>query len=133
MSAPAPVVRSSCCLTTQQCSPGGGAPPNILAPACQYGLLWELIAWVLTAVINHCVGHWLQVVRTRNSASIYRPTCIANLINAALWVAYGVVSAASAVQSAVHQQLTRTAQHSDLLPAELLLTDDLGYSGLITL
>lgn len=36
----------------------------------------------------------LQVVRTRNSASIYRPTCIANLANAALWVAYGVVSVA---------------------------------------
>jgi solute carrier family 50 protein (sugar transporter) len=32
----------------------------------------------------------VQVVRTRNSASIYRPTCIANLANAALWVAYGV-------------------------------------------
>lgn len=32
----------------------------------------------------------MQVVRTRNSASIYRPTCIANLANAALWVAYGV-------------------------------------------
>jgi hypothetical protein len=36
----------------------------------------------------------LQVVRTRTSASIYRPTCIANLANAALWVAYGVVSCA---------------------------------------
>lgn len=34
----------------------------------------------------------MQVVRLRNSASIYRPTCIANLVNAALWVAYGVVS-----------------------------------------
>jgi hypothetical protein len=34
----------------------------------------------------------LQVVRTRNSASIYRPTCIANLVNAALWVTYGSVS-----------------------------------------
>lgn len=34
----------------------------------------------------------MQVVRSRNSASIYRPTCVANLVNAALWVAYGIVS-----------------------------------------
>jgi hypothetical protein len=40
-------------------------------------------------------------VRTRNSASIYRPTCIANLVNAALWVAYGIVSLRRCVTVAV--------------------------------
>lgn len=50
--------------------------------------------WLL---LGHCQDKplllcHLQVVRSRNSASIYRPTCIANLVNAALWVAYGIVS-----------------------------------------
>jgi len=34
----------------------------------------------------------LQVVRNRSSSSIFLPTCIANLVNAALWVMYGIVS-----------------------------------------
>lgn len=31
----------------------------------------------------------LQVVRTRDSSSILRPTCFASLVNGALWVCYG--------------------------------------------
>jgi uncharacterized protein with PQ loop repeat len=34
----------------------------------------------------------LVVVRSKDSSSIYLPTCIANLVNASLWVAYGIVS-----------------------------------------
>lgn len=42
--------------------------------------------------VDVLVMQLLQVVRTCNSASIYRPTCFANLANASLWVAYGLVS-----------------------------------------
>lgn len=47
----------------------------------------------------------VQVVHTRNSASMYRPTCIANLVNAALWVAYGVVGGAECKQ--IHNEPAR--------------------------
>lgn len=33
----------------------------------------------------------LQVVRTRNSATIYLPTIICNFVNASLWLGYGLV------------------------------------------
>lgn len=33
-----------------------------------------------------------QVVRARDSASIHRPTCIASLVNSALWTGYGAAA-----------------------------------------
>ena len=33
-----------------------------------------------------------QVVRTRSSSSLHWPLCLANLVNGALWAAYGLVS-----------------------------------------
>lgn len=41
-----------------------------------------------------------QVVRTRNSASIYPPLTIMNLVNALLWTAYGFVSVVGSAEAA---------------------------------
>lgn len=56
-----------------------------------------------------------QVIRTRSSASIYRPTCLANLVNATLWVAYGIVSMSPAAVLSIYVVLDILYSGSDCI------------------
>eukprot|EP00775_Hariotina_reticulata_P011424 gene11424-11570_t len=54
-------------------------------------LLWGFTCNIITICYYAApLSSAVQVVRSRSSSSIYLPTCIANLVNAALWVAYGI-------------------------------------------
>lgn len=65
--------------------------PATLQPAphlcCRRGLLANIITILYYGAPLSTAR---DVVRTRNSASLYRPTCVMNLLNGALWVAYGI-------------------------------------------
>lgn len=64
------------------CAPSACADPTAPTAAC-------LPACRRNRACTHAHHGTAQVVRTRDSSSILRPTCFASLLNGALWVCYG--------------------------------------------
>ncbi|WIA32663.1 hypothetical protein OEZ86_003464 [Tetradesmus obliquus] len=64
---------------------------RFVCSAAQGKLLWGFTCNAITiAYYGAPLSSALVVVRSKDSSCIYLPTCIANLVNASLWVAYGI-------------------------------------------